>query len=569
MKEAIYSKLEAVRDLKVNELNKWLDERTSDIKTISANETIRGLGITYTAGRNEQVKVVRDILKRHVKNYEAFDEISIISPGDNKVLVSSDASIEGKPYSRNGFAVSSSVMRGLFIGDLQQAEDDASPSMLLSYPVYSLDGSREAFGVLVIRINLELTLYKLLLNRTGLGRSGETLIVNNDVVALNELRWHKDAPLKFKLTTSPTIKAAAGRTGIEEAISYSGQEVLSAYTYIPRTGWGFVAKQEVREIYAPIVRLRNWMLLAGIITTIGAIFMAFKISRSVSRPVEELYRGINIIGSGNLDYRVSSDKPDEIGRLSRAFDSMIDNIKNITASRDELNMEIAERKLLEKKLLEAEERERERIGRDLHDDLGQLFTGLAFKCLGLKNRLEASSGQEAGDAAEIMSIADNAKVRLRHLVRGLVPVDTGREGLQAALAELARNITMMSDVSCEFSSREQLSLNDKTVVLNLYRIAQEAVSNAVRHAGAGHVDISLDKEGDRGILVVADDGRGIDDAPGRQDGMGIRTMRYRANLIGAELDIRRGSHGGTVVACSFVDKIASDSEAGHTVPDRQ
>ena len=194
-KALICNTLEAVRDLKVSELDRWIDERAVDVLTISANESIRTLGMP---GMDTRIPEVRAILKRYVRNYDAFDEIYIVDLRDNKVLVSSNGSVEGVISYRYGYSVDRSNSSKLFIGDIQQNVIDDHPFMLFSNPVYGPGMNRDAFGIVVIRINLDLTLYRLLLNRTGLGRTGETLIVSPEHVALNELLWHRDAPLKLR-----------------------------------------------------------------------------------------------------------------------------------------------------------------------------------------------------------------------------------------------------------------------------------------------------------------------------------------------------------------------------------
>jgi hypothetical protein len=99
-----------------------------------------------------------------------------------------------------------------------------------------------------------------------MGKTGETLIINRDLVVLNELRWHQDAPLNLRIKAKSALEAVSGKTGIVETEDYRGEMVLAAYTYIPRTDWGFVAKQDIKEVYAPIYQLRKWTFSIGILT---------------------------------------------------------------------------------------------------------------------------------------------------------------------------------------------------------------------------------------------------------------------------------------------------------------
>jgi PAS domain S-box-containing protein len=215
--------------------------------------------------------------------------------------------------------------------------------------------------------------------------------------------------------------------------------------------------------------------------------------------------------------------------------------------------DITDRKLMEKKILEIEERERRRIGQDLHDGLGQLLSGIAFKCQALEDSLEKKSPADADSAASITSLADQAKEHARQLTRGLLPVEMEREGLMVALEELASNTKKLFEILCVFTCNKPVVINSETVVLHLYRIAQEAVSNAVRHGNAGHIEIALQKVQDNIVMVITDDGIGISNSVGHTNGMGLKIMNYRANIIGASLDIQLCSGGGTSVICMLND----------------
>jgi PAS domain S-box-containing protein len=183
-----------------------------------------------------------------------------------------------------------------------------------------------------------------------------------------------------------------------------------------------------------------------------------------------------------------------------------------------ITRDITESKQLEKMVLEIEEQERERIGRDLHDDLGQICTGIAFKCLELEGKLTAKSSPEAANAAEIAKLIDNAKNRLRLIAQGFLPVETNKDGLMAALEELAYKTESMFGISCAFKCDKPVPVYNKAAIINLYRIAQEAVTNAVRHSKAGHIEIALNKDDDKIMLIIKDNGTGMPEISGQQSG---------------------------------------------------
>jgi signal transduction histidine kinase len=548
LKISIYHKLEAIRDLKVNELNHWLDERITDIRTIADDAEVRLPD--RSQGRRDRARAV---ITRYLQHYDEFHEISIVSPYTQGVLVSTEKSIEGNDLPGDASYEKPWKSTKLFIGDIYYSTLLNKPCMAFAVPILSSGDMEHVIGILIGKINLESSLYRLLSNRTGIGSTGETLIVNKDIIAINELRWHRDAVLKLKLGSRPAVEASLGKTGIIESADYRGEKVLAAHTYIPRTGWGFVAKQDLKEVYAPIYQMRNWMLAIAVITLFGVIIVAFSISKSISNPIKALHKGSGIIGSGNLDYKVGTDAQDEIGQLSRNFDQMMENLKAITASRDDLNKEIAERKQLEKMLLEIREHERRRIGYDLHDNLGQQLTAISFKTQALENMLRKRIVPEAEDAARITSLVEMSKAQVKSLSTGLSPMLAKDEYcLMTAMVELASNSEKLFSIPCFVRCSDAVPINNENVLIHLYRIAQEAITNAARHAKPDKIEISLVKKQNELIMTIKDDGTGIA-APNQRNGMGLDIMRHRADIINASLDIRPDINKGTVVTCAFSD----------------
>jgi PAS domain S-box-containing protein len=221
--------------------------------------------------------------------------------------------------------------------------------------------------------------------------------------------------------------------------------------------------------------------------------------------------------------------------------------------------DLTERKRLERELLEISDREQRRIGRDLHDGLGQQLAGIGFLSKALENRLSAKDAPEAADARQIADLVAAAIAQARAMARGLHPVDLKASGLMSALEELAANVEGVFRVNCTYRCPEPVLVNDNAVAVHAYRIAQEAVNNALRHGKAKHIAISLERDDDAVKLSVEDDGIGIQAAPkaspGGSRGMGLQIMRYRAALINATLEIGPGKTGtGTTIACTFVHR---------------
>jgi len=169
----------------------------------------------------------------------------------------------------------------------------------------------------------------------------------------------------------------------------------------------------------------------------------------------------------------------------------------------------------------------------------------------LEQKLAGKSLAEAADAREIVKLVNQAISETRRLARGLAPVDLSADGLMSALQELAANVEDMFNISCIFKCEKPVLIKDHFAALNLYRIAEEAVDNAIKHGKAKHVLIGLSEANHRTTLTVKDDGVGLPEALEKNKGMGLNIMDYRARMVGGSFDVRRDAGGGTIVTCSF------------------
>ena len=210
--------------------------------------------------------------------------------------------------------------------------------------------------------------------------------------------------------------------------------------------------------------------------------------------------------------------------------------------------DISSRKLLEKQIAEISEREQRRIGQDLHDGLCQELVSASLTCGVLSQQLKHMP--QAETVKQLATLLDDCIGQARALARAFYPVRLEVDGLASALDELAAMAERRSGIRCRFVCERRAAIHDHVAEVTLYRIAQEAVANAVKHSQAGEITIGLEAVEDEVTLTIADDGLGI----ARRDehgGMGLHMMRYRARVIGASLDIRPGPTSGTVVSCFF------------------
>jgi two-component system CheB/CheR fusion protein len=213
--------------------------------------------------------------------------------------------------------------------------------------------------------------------------------------------------------------------------------------------------------------------------------------------------------------------------------------------------DISERKRLEKTILEISETERRRIGQDLHDGLGQHLTGVAFMGKVLEDRLRESSSAEAAEAAKIVKLVNDAIRITRDLARGLLPVVTEQHGLVSALEHHAREVSELFQVDCRFECGDSVPVHDGVLADHIYRLAQEAVTNAIKHGRAKNITIGLAMVKGGGVLTVRDDGGGFELVPRSKSGLGLRIMNYRSKMIGGSLSVESSLNGGTLVRCLF------------------
>ena len=221
-------------------------------------------------------------------------------------------------------------------------------------------------------------------------------------------------------------------------------------------------------------------------------------------------------------------------------------------------IDITERKHLETTILEVSGREQRRIGQDLHDGLGQHLTGIAFMSKVQEQKLMEKSLPEAGDAAKIVKLVNEAINKTRELARGLLPVVSDAQGLMSALQQWAGEVEDLFGVSCRFQCFTPVLIHDDTVATHLYYIAREAVNNAIKHGHGSQIVIRLAADQEQGALTITDNGSGFADIPANNAGMGRHLMNYRARVIGGSLEIQRAAAGGTMVTCIFPVKFPGD-----------
>lgn len=234
-------------------------------------------------------------------------------------------------------------------------------------------------------------------------------------------------------------------------------------------------------------------------------------------------------------------------RIERLVQSRTDDLR---AAKELIEQEMRERARLEKEIDEVAHREKLRIGRDLHDSLGQKLTGAVLLSRVLVRKAATGTADKMDEARQLNALLKEAVTQVRRLAHGLAPVNLGNTGLSGALEHLSKEISQTCDIRCTFSQTAADWEPIEQQAEHLYHIAQEAASNAVKHSGADTISIELTLKKHSGEMKITDNGHGFaPDMDAAANGIGLRMMRHRAEIIGGKLLIEENASGGTTVIC--------------------
>jgi two-component system sensor histidine kinase UhpB len=274
-------------------------------------------------------------------------------------------------------------------------------------------------------------------------------------------------------------------------------------------------------------------LVLGFAIALTIVLNAFLLQRRI-KPLEDLVDRMERADlsrpGANLKLTETPAGPEEVARLHYAFVRMLERLE-------------AERRRASSAALDAQEEERARIARDLHDEVNQSLTGLLLR---LEAMREKAPPELAGALAEVRTLANQALQELLALARQLRPTALDDLGLKAALAGHVAAVGRQSGIETSFESEGDIASVPQDVQVVAYRVAQEALSNAVRHSGAAHLDVRLEREDGSVELSVADDGRGFTFEQASR-GLGLAGMRERALLVNGELQVESRPQVGTKV----------------------
>jgi signal transduction histidine kinase len=538
-------------------------------------------------------------LHRYLNSFGFYD-IFLIDATDGRILYSVykeidlGASLRQQPWAESALASVFRKALDLRGNDTVAVEDYSpyiashfAPAAFLAAPVRR---AGIVVGVLAIQVAVGDVNRMITADRswqeTGFGNTGHAYIVGKDLrlrsdiriemehldVFLEQLasagveqtsieRIRRDGTGVLTLRASPDlarwVQQGVAVTGLGR--DFRNVEVLRSFAplNVPGMEWYVVADLEAAEAFAPVAALRVRILVLGGIVAFLFFVAAWLLARRVTDPVRRLALSTRRLGRGDFSTRLSVESDDELGDLATSFNRMAEDLERSTVSRsrlDEANQQLrAQQKELESlaaRLIGAQEDERSRIARELHDDFTQRLAAVAIE-LGRIERAAANQPM-AEQAKKLRETMARISSDVHRLSRSLHPSMLKELGLRTALSQEMRAFFDRGGPPVELHMDGDWDDIPETVQLALYRLVQEALQNAIRHADAEEVTVSLYRRGKQVVLRVEDDGRGFDrGAPGWQPGLGLASMRERVHLLGGDFEILSALGQGTVITAKL------------------
>ena len=362
LQKSIYNNLTAVLASRTDHIETYLKMLETSVGQLSRSTTLEDflkISDKESPGRSDAFEAAMKRLARTKEANPAITEF-LLMDGTGKVVASSSESSIGLDKSSDTYFLCG--QKELYIKDAYYFEIHKEPLMAVSAPLLdSVTG--ELLGVLAARVRLS-DLNKIVADRTGMGKTGEIYIVNKYGYMITSSIFIKGAPLKQRVYTQNVRRARLhkdkARVLPEDVVvgvypDYRGVSELGTHEYIPQMQWIVVSEIDAQEAFQPLDKIRLIFLAILFIVPIAGWLLGSIFAKFIAGPINRLRKGSEIIGSGNLDYKVGTDAKDEVGQLSRAFDAMLENLKHSVVSIENLNKEITERKQAEEALLAAKD----------------------------------------------------------------------------------------------------------------------------------------------------------------------------------------------------------------------
>ena len=534
-----FDQLTSLRIAKKNQVEIFFKDRIKELILLSGSDDTRKIAeMQYNAPEKECKRELTGYLEKYKSLTGYFTSVMIIS-NNNKFVKGYTANPTIESGSRKLIQMNQS--KAVIFHDEIPDPVSGKVKMFMEAPVFMANHN------LAGRIILELPsdeINTIMLNNdpnSGLGLTGETYLVGKDFKMRSSSRFIRNSILRTTVHTRPMLSAISGEEGHTITRDYRFIQVLSSYSRvkIPGLNWYILAEIDQKEAMVPIYRMRNSILLLSTLISIVFFVFVFIISKRITRPIIQLKEAALKVGMGQYDIDIPVRSNDEIGALTQAFNSMSVQIKEKTR---ELQSERTGRL---RSVIDAEEKERQRLSREIHDGIGQ---SLVAHKLHLESLLYMNDSEIKDQIHTLKDQFDITIDEIRRISNNLMPSVLEVFGIILALKNLCDETEEHGEVEILFQTTGELEdINTKTKTY-LYRIAQEALNNILKHSGAKEVTFTLSRSKDILTFILRDDGKGFDvkdAALGK--GNGLHNMRERVALMQGTISILSSAGEGTTI----------------------
>lgn len=375
--------------------------------------------------------------------------------------------------------------------------------------------------------------------KEGLGYSGESYLVGDDSLMRSRSRFIENSMLKTKVNTESVKEALADKTGTLLIDDYRTIPVLSSFEKLNIAGlnWVVIAEIDNDEAFQPIKDIRLNIFILSIALSASFLIITYMLTQKITRPLVSLNDATKKLTEGEFvdDLRVVSN--DEIGELSVSFSILSDTLKK---NRKELENERLKRFSL---VMDAQEKEKERLSRELHDGIGQLFIALKLKM----ESLNSGGIKRDVNFYEVEKSLDDIIAEIRLISNNLMPAVLQELGLIVAIENICRQLSDISSINFNFETDLTSDIADRKKKIYIFRIIQEALNNTVKYSGAANCEIKLIKNTNYKLLI-SDDGKGFDlDEALKGYGNGLYNMRERVFALDGKINIETSPGNGSLI----------------------
>jgi signal transduction histidine kinase len=551
-----FEQLTSVRTIKQRQVEQFFNDRLRETVMFASSQIIRQTTQTMlhqtstsfpeketTINNGEILPEMQLNLQEYLDDGGYCRKLMLVLPDGDYMLFYNQGQ-ENDPIENTKFPeeiyIQTSQNRNGLIRDLNDPLKDTR-RLIIAAPVFNQGEIQAALLMEIANPAID----KLMFDKSGLqglGQTGETFLVGSDLLMRTPSRFQNQQTPNTIVNTEATQLAMDDNHGTKVITDYRGVKVLSSFSMlnIPDLDWVICAEIDLKEATIPVYRIRNNIMLVSAGTAICVLLIVTLFSRLLTRPIVNLMKATDEIGSGKFNTRVMPESSDEIGKLTLAFNRMA---RQLQQNADALKKEKQQRI---RSVLDGQEIERQRLSRELHDGLGQSLIAIKLRL----ESLDSGSDSKAGEMLNNLRQSFNMIIdEVRRISNNLMPAALHEFGLENALRNHCEDISVQNHINVRFNSNGiPVTMNRKTKTY-LYRIAQEALNNVVKHAKASQVKVSLLKEAGSVQLMIEDDGRGIDqEKECKGKGNGLYNMRERVNLLQGTMDVKSAAEKGTTIS---------------------